>query len=88
MGANDGLTLAVAHGAVVGGIEIFFPLGPGIQGVLSGARILGLSGQNLGRYGPDTNRVPSLYAIVYATIITRKLLVVGYRLGYRVQSVR
>ena len=50
MGANDGLTLAVAHGAVVGGIEIFFPLGPGIQGVLFGAPILGLSGQNLGRY--------------------------------------
>ena len=88
MGADDGLTLAVAHGAAVGGIEICFSLGPGVRGVLSGVPILASNGQNLGRYGPETNRVPSLYAIVYATIIMGKLLVVGYRLGYRVQSVR
>ena len=88
MGANDGLTSAVAHGAAVGGIGDFFLSAPGARGVLSGVPSPALNGQNLGRYGPETNPVPSLYAIVYATIIAGKLLVVGYRLRYRVQCVR
>ena len=74
-GADDGLALAIAHGAAVGGIGDFLLLGPGARGVLSGVPILASREQNLGRYGPETNRVPSLYAIVYATIIAGKLLV-------------
>ena len=88
MGADDGLTLAVSHGAAVGGIGAFFLSAPGARGALPGVQIPVSNGHNLGRYGPETNRVPSLYAIVYATIIMGKLLVVGYRLGYRVQCVR
>ena len=87
MGADDGLTLTVAHGAAVGRIGDFFLSAPSAQGVLSGVSSPDSNGQNSGRYRPEINCVPSLYAIVYLTIIMGKLLVVGYRLGYRVQHV-